>query len=200
MWSFEMKMDRRQFMEMSSAAMAMMAAGSAFGEMRGEEELGVVGGSGARVLGPEDAKVYTMFGGLGEARLMLNAERTGGARWMGRFREDPGFTTNLHYHPQTDEQVYILEGTLSVYTDGAWHELKAGTLGLLPKGQPHAQGNRSDKPVHFLGSGTPAAFGELFPAVDALMKRTKPGSPEFVAEFAKICERCDIVPIGPAPK
>jgi hypothetical protein len=28
----------------------------------------------------------------------------------------------------------------------------------------------------------------------------KPGSPEFVAEFAKIMQRCDIVPIGPAPK
>jgi quercetin dioxygenase-like cupin family protein len=186
-------------MEMSSAAMAMMAAGSALGEVRGEAELGVLGTSGARVLGPEDARVYTMFGGLGEARLMLNAERTGGAQWMGRFREDPGFMTNLHYHPHTNEQVYILEGTLSVYTDGAWHELKAGTLGLLPKGQPHAQGNRSDKPVHFLGAGQPAAFGELFPAIDALMKRVKSGTPEYFAEFAKIAQRCDIVALGPAP-
>lgn len=187
-------------MEMSSAAMAMMAVGNAFGAERSEEELGVVGGSGARVLGPDDALVYTMFGGLGEARLMLNAARTGGAEWMGRFREDPGFMTNLHYHPHTDEQVYVLEGTLSVYTDGAWHELTAGTLGLLPKGKPHAQGNRSDKPVHFLGAGQPAMFGELFPAVDTLMKRAKPGSPEFAAEFAKIMQRCDIVPLGPAPK
>lgn len=186
-------------MGMSSAAMLMMAAGDAFGEGHSEADLGVVGSSGARVLGPEDAKVYTMPGGLGEARLMLNSERTGGAQWMGKFREDPGFMTNLHYHPHTDEQVYVLEGTLSVYTDGAWHELTAGTLALLPKGKPHAQGNRSDKPVHFLGAGQPAMFGELFPAMDALMKRVKVGSPEYFAEFAKIAQRCDIVPVGPAP-
>ncbi|HEX4154762.1 MAG TPA: cupin domain-containing protein [Acidobacteriaceae bacterium] len=135
----------------------------------------------------------------GEARVMLNAERTGGAAWMGRFREDPGFMTGLHYHPHTDEQVYVLEGTLSVYTDGAWHELEAGTLGLLPKGKPHAQGNRSDKPVHLLGSGQPAAFAEQFPAVDALMKRMQPGTPEFMAEFKKIMQRCGTVPLGPAP-
>jgi hypothetical protein len=30
------------------------------------------------------------------------AERTGGAAWMRRFREDPGFMTNLHDHPRCD--------------------------------------------------------------------------------------------------
>lgn len=185
-------------MEMSGLAMAMMATGGALGEGLAGGALGE-GASGAVVFGPDDAPVYTMFGGLGEARIMLNAERTGGAVWMGRFREDPGFMTNLHYHPHTDEQVYVLEGTLSVYADDRWHELTPGTLALLPKNHHHAQGNRSDKPVHFIGSGAPSNFAELFPAVDALMKRAKPGSPEFVAEFAKIMQRCDIVPLGPAP-
>lgn len=181
-------------MEMSGVAMAMMATGGALGQA-----LAGVEGKGAIVFEPNDAKVYKMMDGLGEARVMLNAERTGGAAWMGRFREDPGFMTGLHYHPHTDEQVYVLEGTLSVYADEHWHELEAGTLALLPKGHHHAQGNRSDKPVHFVGSGAPAGFEGLFPAVDALMKRMQPGTPEFVAEFKKIMLRCDIVPVGPAP-
>lgn len=95
--------------------------------------------------------------------------------------------------PQHIESKYF---TFSVYADDRWHELEAGTLALLPKNHPHAQGNRSDKPVHFMGSGAPADFAELFPAVDALMKREQPGTPEFLAAFRKIMQRCDIVPLG----
>lgn len=147
----------------------------------------------------QEAPVYNMLGG-GEARLLVTGEKTNGAWWMGRFREDPGFMTHYHFHPHTDEQVYIIDGTLSVYLDNEWHELGPGTLGVLPKGKPHAQGNRGDKPVHLIGTGAPSGFERLFPAVDALMKRMKPGTPEFVAGFQKIIETCDIVSLGPAPE
>ena len=112
---------------------------------------------------------------------------------------DPDFRPCIQLS-QTDEQVYVLDGVLSVYIDEKWHELGPGTLGILPHGKPHAQGNRSDKPVHFLGSGAPAGFENLFPAVDALMKRMKPGTPEFMAEFKKITALCDIVGLGSVPK
>jgi quercetin dioxygenase-like cupin family protein len=151
------------------------------------------------IITPEEAPIYNMLGG-GEARVLVTGERTDGAWWMGRFREDPGFMTQLHYHPNTDEQVYILDGVLSLYIDEKWHELGPGTLGVLPRGKPHAQGNRSQKPVHFVGSGAPSGFEHLFPAVDALLKRVAPGTPEFHREFQKIAARCDIVSLGPAPK
>jgi quercetin dioxygenase-like cupin family protein len=155
--------------------------------------------SSAMIIPPEEAHVYSMLGG-GEARLMMTGERSEGAWWMGRFREDPGFMTQLHYHPNTDEQVYILDGVLSVYSDEKWHDLGPGSLGVLPRGKPHAQGNRSDKPVHFIGSGAPSGFEKLFPAVNALMKRMKLGTPEFLAEFQKIAAGCDIISLGPAPR
>lgn len=148
------------------------------------------------IIPPEEAQVYSMFGG-GEAHLLATGDTTHGEWFMGRFREDPGFMTNLHYHPHTDEQVYVIEGELSVYVNDRWNVLGPGTLGILPRGKPHAQGNRSDKPVHFIGSGAPAGFEKLFPAVDALMKRIKPGTPEFMTEFRKILPLCDIVPVGP---
>src|SRR4030095_2459923 len=56
------------------------------------------------IIPPDDAHVYNMAGG-GEARLLLTGDKTGGAWWMGRFREDPGFMTQLHYHAKTDAQV-----------------------------------------------------------------------------------------------
>ena len=107
--------------------------------------------------------------------------------------------THLHYHLHTDEQVYVLDGVLSVYLDEQWHELGPGTLGVLPRCKPHAQGNHGDKPVHLIGTGTPAGFEKLFSAVDTLMKRLEPGTAEFLAEFRKIMPACDIVSLGPPP-
>jgi uncharacterized cupin superfamily protein len=106
---------------------------------------------------------------------------------------------HLRYHPNTDEQVYVIEGVLSVYIDERWHELAPGRVGVLPRGKPHAQGNCSDKPIHFVGSGAPAGCEKLIPAVDAVMKRIKRRTPEFIAEFQQIVSRCDIVSLGPAP-
>lgn len=188
-------MDRRQFLEITTLAVMAVPAKEAIAMQSTKQQES----SPAMIVTPEEAHVYSMLGG-GEARLLLTGERTNGAGWMGRFREDPGFMTQLHYHPNSSEQVYILDGVLSVYVDEEWHELGPGTLGVLPRGKPHAQGNRSEKPVHFIGSGAPSGFENLFPAIDALMKREKPGTAEFVTEFQKIAAHCDIVSLGPAPK
>ena len=188
-------MHRRQFLELSTLTAVAMPTKEILAMNSPERPQPF----SQMIVRPEDAQVYNMLGG-GEAHLLVTGEKTNGAWWMGRFREDPGFMTHYHYHPNTDEQVYVLDGTLSVYLDNQWHELGPGTLGVLPKGKPHAQGNRSDKPVHFVGTGAPTGFEKLFPAVDALMKRMKPGTPEFIAEFQKITASCDIVSLGPVPK
>jgi quercetin dioxygenase-like cupin family protein len=188
-------MNRRQFLEMSACAVVAAPAAEAIAMQTQKQKQTIP----TMIIPPDEGEVYNLLGG-GQARLLATVERTNGEWWMGRFREDPGFMTGLHYHPNTDEQVYVIEGVLSVYTDEKWHELGPGTLGVLPRGKPHAQGNRSDKPVHFVGSGAPAVFANLFPLVDALMKRMKPGTPEFLAEFHQIMGRCDIVPLGPPPK
>jgi quercetin dioxygenase-like cupin family protein len=190
-------MDRRRFLEISTIAALGVAPVKEAVAMGGDVK--EMAGMPLRIAGPEDARVYTLAGG-GEARLMATGENTNGTWWMGRFREDPGFMTHYHYHPNTDEQFYVLEGVLSLYTDGKWHELGPESLGVMPKGKPHAQGNRGNVPVHLIGTGAPAGFEQMFPAMDDLIKRAKPGSPEFIAEFQKISARCDIVSLGPAPK
>jgi quercetin dioxygenase-like cupin family protein len=187
-------MHRRQFLELSALA-AIAAPAKEVKAMHSANSPQLLS---PIIVKPEEAQVYNML--AGEAHLLVTGEQSNGAFFMGRFREDPGFMTHYHYHPNTDEQFYIIDGTLSVYVDDQWHDLLPGTLAVLPKGKPHAQGNRSDKPVHFIGSGAPAGFEKFFPAVDALMKRQKPGTPEFFAEFQKLFATCDIVSLGPAPK
>src|SRR5215469_2210886 len=104
-------MDRRRFLEMSTIAVVGAGVKEAVAMGSGNEK----GAMPGMIVGPEEAQVYSLLGG-GEARLMATGESTNGAWWMGRFREDPGFMTHYHYHPRTDEQIYVLEGVLSVYT------------------------------------------------------------------------------------
>jgi quercetin dioxygenase-like cupin family protein len=153
--------------------------------------------SGTMILTREDAHIYKFR--LNEAQVLVDGARSGGAWWMGRFREDPGFVTTLHLHPKTDEQFYVLEGVLSMYLDGKWHDLLPGTLALVPHGTPHSQGNHSKAPVHFLGSGSPSGFEGLFPDMQELLKRMKPDDPNFAAEMVKIGSRNDMTILGPPP-
>ena len=141
-------MHRRQFIEMSALAAIAAPVTEVMAMQSSSQKLSL----SPMIIRPEEAQAYTMLGG-GEARLLATGETTNGEWFMGRFREDPGFMTNLHYHPHTDEQVYVIEGRLSVYVNEQWHELGPGTLAVLPRGKPHAQGNRSHQPVHFIGSG-----------------------------------------------
>ncbi len=149
------------------------------------------------IVSPEDARVYSQ--GMGEAHILVGGEQSGGAWWMGQFREDPGFMTLLHLHPHMDEYFFVLQGMLSVYIDGAWHDLKTGTFALVPRGTPHAQGNTGKEPVHFVGSGSPAGFERFFVELDEIAKRVPPG-PQFGAEIAKIMPKYDTKPLGPPPR
>ena len=137
--------------------------------------------------------------GRGEAHILVDGERSGGAWWLGEFREDPGFMTPLHYHYKMDEHFFVLEGVLAVYLDGKWLDLEAGTVATIPHGIPHAQGNTGNKPVRFLAAGNPAGFERFFAELDKLLLRVPPSDPQFGAEVAKILVRYETKPLGPAP-
>ena len=94
----------------------------------------------AQIITKDEVPAYSMYG-LGEAKLLMTGERSNGQWWLGHFREDPGFVTPLHMHPKTDEQFYVLDGVLSVFLDGQWMEIMPGTLAIVPRGTPHAQGS-----------------------------------------------------------
>jgi quercetin dioxygenase-like cupin family protein len=160
-------------------------------------EIDIGGLSKLLIVAQEQAEVYSQ--GLGEARILVTGERSGDAWWMGKFREDPGFMTLLHLHPQMDEYFYILQGVLTVYIDGTWHDLRAGTFARVPRNIPHAQGNTGNEPVHFLGAGSPAGFERFFVDLHEIAGRVAPG-PQFGAEIAKMMPKHDTKPLGPPPR
>ena len=150
------------------------------------------------VLTPDSARVYDI--GHGEARIFVGAEQSGGAWWLGSFRPDPGRLTSLHLHRSADEQFYVLEGVLSVFVDGRWQELPTGGLTVVPRGTPHALGNRSKQPVRFLNSENPAGFERFFADLETMIRHFPYGSPEFLSELTKVYTKYDTEMLGPAPQ
>jgi mannose-6-phosphate isomerase-like protein (cupin superfamily) len=143
------------------------------------------------------ARVYHLR--FGEARILVDGERSGGAWWMGQFREDPGFMTLLHVHPHMDEQIFVLDGVLSLYMCAGWHDLCPGTLAVVPRGTRHAQGNRGRQAVLLLGAGNPAGFERFFVAQDEILSRIPPEDPQLPSEIARILGRHDTQVLGPPP-
>jgi mannose-6-phosphate isomerase-like protein (cupin superfamily) len=149
------------------------------------------------IVRPDQTRVYSL--GLGEAHILIGSENSGGAWWFGQFREDPGFMTLLHLHPQMSEYFFVLQGVLNLYEDSHWHDLAAGTFAAVPRGIAHAQGNTGKEPVHFIGAGSPAGFERIFAEIDEVSRRVPPG-PQFGAEIAKRMPKYDTTPLGPPPR
>jgi quercetin dioxygenase-like cupin family protein len=181
-------MNRREFV--GYAALAPLAASAA----------DLKGGRADKpfVLLPDSARVYDI--GHGQAHILVGAEQSGGAWWLGRFRNDPGRLSSLHVHHSADEQFYGLEGAISVWVDGGWHDLPPGALAVVPRGTPHALGNRTKQAVHFLNSGNPAGFERFFADIETTARRLPYGSPEFFAELMNVYKRYDTEMLGPAPQ
>ncbi len=181
-------MNRRKFIGL--AGLAPLIGGSA--GLRAE-----AGGNPLIVL-PQHARVYDA--GQGQTRILAGTEQTRGAWWLGSFVSDPGRKTALHIHYSADEQVYVLEGTLSFWVEGQWEDLPAGSVAVAPRGVEHALGNRSQQPVRFLVAGEPAGFEHFFADLEATVHRFRYGSPEFLAELANVYKKYDSKLLGPPPR
>jgi len=137
--------------------------------------------------------------GFGRARILVDGKCSGGAFWMGIFRQDPGFATPLHFHRRTDEYLFVIEGVLSIYITDRWHDLETGALAIVPHHTRHAQCNAGTQPVGVLGSGNPAGFEGFFPAQQELLSRIPRSDPQFFPGLVKLLGECDTEVLGPPP-
>jgi len=115
----------------------------------------------------------------GTARFLVSSEDTNGAWSLVELKEMPGYKTNLHRHNYTDEAFYVLEGALTVKINDKISEYPAGSYVLIPRGTPHAQGNRGKVPVKLLLTMTPGGFERSFKDRVELFKTAKPDDPDF---------------------
>jgi len=149
------------------------------------------------VISAGQARMYNLC--FGEARILVDGECSGGSCWMGVFRQDPGFVTPLHLHPNTDEYLFVIDGVLSVYITGKWYDLEGGSVAVVPHGAPHAQCNAGKQSTRLFGFGNPAGFEHFFAAQHELLGRLSPSAPQYFSEMAKLLRGYDTEVIAPPP-
>ena len=115
----------------------------------------------------------------GTMRMLASSEDTNGAWSLVELKEMPGYHTNFHRHNHTDEAFYVMEGMLTVKIGDKTSEYPAGSYVLIPRGTPHAQGNRGQVPVRILLTMTPGGFERSFVDRVELFKTVKPDDPDF---------------------
>lgn len=115
----------------------------------------------------------------GAIRVLASSEDTNGAWSLVELKEMPGYHTNFHRHNYTDEAFYVLEGVLTAKISEDTSDYPAGSYVLIPRGTPHAQGNRGNVPVRVLLTMTPGGFEQAFLDRVKLFETVKPGDPDF---------------------
>jgi putative monooxygenase len=87
----------------------------------------------------------------GEIRTVLSPRTVGcTSGFMGLARLAPGESIAEHYHPYSEEFLYVTAGTVEVRVDGEPHEVAAGQGLVLPINARHRLANRGRKPVELV--------------------------------------------------
>lgn len=113
--------------------------------------------------------------------------------------EPPGYRTPVHVHNQTDETFYVLSGELTLFIDGQTVTVKAGDYVFIPRGTPHAQGNRGDQPTRLLLTVAPGDFVGFFRAREEIVKTTPPGHADYGPRMRALGQTYDIQNLADPP-
>ncbi|QKY20833.1 cupin domain-containing protein [Halolamina sp. CBA1230] len=100
-----------------------------------------------------------------------------------------------HIHPEQDEILEVVSGTLGVWHDGETRTLDAGERAVIPAGDPHRFWNAGDGELHLEGAVTPGLETEVFMYTTYGMARdhaaTPSGMPLNPLRLAPVLDRYD---------
>jgi quercetin dioxygenase-like cupin family protein len=78
------------------------------------------------------------FHGGGVHTWKVHAEESAGAFLLFEDVMEEGKMTPLHTHPESDETMIVLEGSILMHLDGQEHRVDEGGVASAPRGLPHA--------------------------------------------------------------
>ena len=82
-----------------------------------------------------------------------------------------------HRHTREDALIYVLEGTLTVWEEGATRTFRPGQVVAQPRGRWHTFWNAPPEPVRFLEVISPPAFADYFRELERIL--AEPGPPNW---------------------
>jgi len=138
------------------------------------------------------------IGGFGTV-FLAGADATGGAYALVEHTLAPGLLgAPPHRHAREDELSYVLEGTLTVWRDGAVTEAGPGTVVRKPRGEWHTFWNAGLEPVRFLELISPPAFAGYFRELARLIPPHGAPDPAAIAALAgRYGLELDFAALGP---
>ncbi|ONI88820.1 protein in whiE locus [Saccharothrix sp. ALI-22-I] len=109
-----------------------------------------------RVVSPDDAAPNLARGG--DIRVLLSPTTVGATGgFLGVVLLEPGERVNEHYHPYSEEFLYVVEGEVVVDLDDVPHEVRADQALLVPIGVRHRVRNTGSGPARVVFQLCPLA-------------------------------------------
>ena len=94
----------------------------------------------------------------GDVRTLLSPRTVGSVHgYMGVVTIGPSDWVAEHYHPYSEEYLYVVKGALDARLDGVTHELRAGQGLLIPINVKHRLANNGDEEAFVVFFSTPLA-------------------------------------------
>src|SRR5262245_5829962 len=90
-------------------------------------------------------RVIRAFGD--EVTFLMTGSETGGAYTAFVCVTPPGGGPPPHRHDREDEWFFILEGVVSFFVEGRWHDAQAGDFVFAPRGSVHTFKNNTTQPA-----------------------------------------------------
>jgi len=114
----------------------------------------------------DEGEIWNVFG----ERIIC---KIAGAETFGRFAvveetSPPKSAVPLHFHRETDEIIYVLEGRYEIETDGAKTIAQKGDTLLIPRGTTHGFRNLLMTQSKLLAIVTPSGFENFFAEISGL--------------------------------
>jgi mannose-6-phosphate isomerase-like protein (cupin superfamily) len=134
-----------------------------------------VEGARAQVLEPDQGR---SLAAVGTSVLLKTVAADTGRRWtMYEYTAAPGFAgPPPHWHKQTDEAFFVLEGTIRFEVDAESVDAQPGAYARVPPRVVHRFSNPSDEQAQFIGLIVPGGFEKYWEELGEMMAK-EPSSP-----------------------
>lgn len=129
----------------------------------------------------------------------VNASDTSGSWSLLDYSVPPGYSgPPPHWHKETTEMFFVLEGNLSVHLNDTTTVLTPGDLVLAPPGAVHAFANPGAEPARFLIQVWPGGFENYFLDLAELIRSEPVWPPQDRSRIAALAQQYDTFP-PPSP-
>lgn len=144
----------------------------------------------ARLLKPGGGPTLSFLGV--DLAFKVSSADTNGAWALLEYVAPPNFAgPPPHWHKNTSEAFYVLEGTVAFRKDAEVFKGEPGAMVYIPTGVLHTFSNKEDKPARFLTFLSPGGFEEYFKELAALVQSEPSWPPQDVSKVLALYEKYD---------